>query len=54
LKNTPIVLIRHGLSDFNYKALVAKTEFGDKSKEFIAVEQDKDGQDPMLHAVGIK
>jgi len=47
-------LIRHGLSEFNYKALVAKTDFGDGSPEFKAVESSKDLIDPELHASGVK
>lgn len=47
------ILIRHGLSQFNYKALVASTEYGLDSQEFRAVETDTDGIDPELHPVGI-
>ena len=47
------VLVRHGLSVFNYRALVAKTEFGEDSEQFKAVELDPHGEDPELHPVGI-
>jgi len=52
LEKTPYVLIRHGLSAFNYKALVADTEFGE-GPELEAVRNDPNGEDPELHAVGI-
>ena len=53
LKASSFVLIRHGLSVFNYKALVAKTEFGVGSPEVIAVETATDLVDPELHPLGI-
>ena len=53
LKSSPYVLIRHGLSKFNYAALVAKTEHGEDSPEFRAVEADPNMIDPELHDVGI-
>lgn len=54
LKSSPYVLIRHGLSKFNYAALVAKTEFGEDSPEFKAVQEDPNMIDPELHDVGVK
>ena len=53
-KDCSYILIRHGLSKFNYKALVAKTDFGAKSPEHRAVERDTDLIDPELHACGVK
>ena len=53
LKASSYVLIRHGLSQYNYKALVTKTEFGEGSPEFRAVETAEGGEDPELHPVGI-
>jgi hypothetical protein len=47
------VLIRHGLSEFNYRALVAKNEFGKNSEQFRAVETSTDLIDPELHEIGI-
>lgn len=49
----PYILIRHGLSNFNYRALVAQTDFGKDSEEFKAVETDPNGIDPELHPIGI-
>jgi hypothetical protein len=37
LEKSSHVFIRHGLSHFNYMALVASTEFGEKSDEFRKV-----------------
>ena len=42
LKANSYVLIRHGLSDFNIKALIAKTDYGENSEEFKAVETCQD------------
>ena len=53
LKNHPFVLIRHGLSKFNLKALIAKEEHGPDSEQFQAVEKDPEGYDPELHDIGI-
>ena len=47
------ILIRHGLSEFNIKALIAKTEYGEGSEEFRAVETDPNGEDPDLHEIGV-
>ena len=47
------VLIRHGLSGFNYKALVVGGEHGEDSAEFKAVQTDPEGIDPELHPVGV-
>ena len=33
LKKCSYVLIRHGLSEFNYKDMVAREEFGEESEE---------------------
>lgn len=54
LANSQYILIRHGLSEFNFRALVAKTEFGADSKEHRDVETNKDLIDPELHAIGVK
>lgn len=53
LEEASYILIRHGLSDFNYAALVAKEQFGVGSPEFRAVETNPNGEDPELHPVGI-
>ena len=54
LADSDYILIRHGLSEFNYKALVATTDFGKDSAEMRAVETQKELTDPELHAIGIK
>ena len=48
------VLIRHALSEFNFRALVAKQDFGETSPEHRAVETSTELTDPELHAVGVK
>jgi len=53
LEQRPYILIRHGLSVFNLNALIAGESFGYDSKEFRAVEQDPNGEDPELHPVGV-
>ncbi len=53
LKKHPFVLIRHGLSKFNFKALIAKEEHGPDSEQHQAVEKDPEGYDPELHEIGI-
>ena len=53
LAEASYVLIRHGFSQFNYKELVSKTEFGPRSAPHIAVELDPFGMDPELHPSGI-
>lgn len=53
LKSSPYVLIRHGLSHFNYNSLVATVEYGRGSPEHKAVFQDPNLIDPELHPVGI-
>jgi broad specificity phosphatase PhoE len=53
-KISPYILIRHGLSEFNYKIMCTDHEFGEGSAESRAVETSHDLIDPELHAVGIK
>ena len=52
LERSPYILIRHGLSSFNYDNLVVKDEFGDGSKEWTALQRDESLVDPELHPVG--
>jgi broad specificity phosphatase PhoE len=53
-KKSPYVLIRHGLSIFNYNIKQTDVEFGEGSAESRAVETNKELFDPELHPIGIK
>ena len=52
LKNSSYVLIRHGLSIFNYNIMVTNKEHGEGSAQSRAVETNKELIDPELHPVG--
>jgi len=49
---TSYILIRHGLSTFNFKNLEVKKEFGNGSDEWRAVQKDASLIDPELHPAG--
>jgi hypothetical protein len=53
LEASKVVLIRHGLSEFNLASLIAKAKFGIDSKENEAVNKDDSLIDPKLHEIGI-
>jgi len=53
LEESKYVLIRHGLSTFNYKVMVTADQFGHDSAEMKTLFADPDGADPELHQVGI-
>lgn len=49
---TSYILIRHGLSTFNFRNLKAKAEYGYGSDEWRAIQKDKTLVDPELHPAG--
>ena len=53
-KASPYIMIRHGLSEFNYRIMVTDHEFGLGSPESRAVETSTELTDPELHAIGVK
>ena len=53
LADYSFILIRHGLSHFNFKHLQASEEYGPESPEAKAIEDDPHGEDPELHPIGI-
>jgi len=52
LDKTKYILIRHGLSTFNFKNLEVKDQFGNGSDEWRAVQKDPTLIDPELHPAG--
>ena len=46
-------MVRHGMSEFNYRAFKAEKQFTKQSPEFTAVENDVGVIDPNLHPIGV-
>jgi len=53
-QKSPYILIRHALSEFNYKSSICREKYGDPSKEFSDLKADPAGFDPEIHAIGIE
>lgn len=52
LDKTAYILIRHGLSTFNFRNLEVKADFGNGSDEWRALQKDETLIDPELHPAG--
>ena len=53
LKRASYILIRHAYSEFNYAHKMVEN-FGERSKEDLAVRSDPRLMDPSLHAIGVE
>lgn len=47
------ILVRHGVSEYNYKWEVAAQKYGKDSPEVKAIQTDPGNFDPALHEIGI-
>ena len=51
--DTSYILVRHGLSEFNFRNIETKSIYGHGSDEWRAVQKDETLVDPELHQAGI-
>lgn len=52
METAPFILIRHGLSTFNYEMHQVIMEHGEQSSEFRSRKLSTDHIDPNLHEIG--